>query len=98
LGIKGGEEFAGYTFMESLASGLPIVGTYCGGIPEIVGDDNILVTQANRKQLWKALDTYIANPELRSETGIKNRERARNIFDLSKQTRILEKVIKDRLL
>lgn len=94
LGVKGGEEFAGYTFMEALASGLPIVATQCGGIPEIVGNENYLIQQANKEQLVNALETYIANPSLRNETGKKNRKRAEQLFDLAKQTQKLETLIK----
>lgn len=94
LGIKGGEEFAGYTFMEALASGLPIVATHCGGIPEIVGTENTLIEQGNKVQLFSALDKLIQNPGLRKETGINNRNRAERLFDLSKQVQELEKLIK----
>lgn len=97
FGIKGGEEFAGYTFMEAMASGLPIVSTYCGGIPEIVGDKNTLITQGKKEDLFAALDKLIANASLREESGIRNRMRAKKLFDLHKQTQLLEKVIRDRL-
>jgi glycosyltransferase involved in cell wall biosynthesis len=97
MGVKGGEEFAGYTFMEALASGLPIVSTYCGGIPEIVGEDNALITQGSRRELFSELDKYIVNKTLRVETSLKNRERAEKLFDLSKQVSILEKTITMKL-
>lgn len=96
LGIKGGEEFAGYTFMEAFASGLPIVTTYCGGIPEIVGTENTLIDQGNKKQLYTELNKFIQSPELRQETGIKNRKRAEQLFDLSKQVELLENLIKTK--
>lgn len=97
FGVKGGEEFAGYTFMEAMASGLPIIATYCGGIPEIVGNKNSLITQGNRNELYKSLDTFIASKSLRQETGLQNRHRAENEFDIYEQTKKLEKIIKDRL-
>lgn len=97
FGIKGGEEFAGYTFMEALASGLPIVSSYCGGIPEIVGNDNFLTEQGNKEALYKTLNKLITNPSLRDEIGKKNRQRALSFFDLSTQTQKLEKLILEKL-
>lgn len=98
FGIKGGEEFAGYTFMEAMASGLPVVATYCGGIPEIIGTENRLLTQGDRQKLFEALDVLIAEHSLRKETGIKNRERVETMFDLKKQTKLLEDIIKNKLM
>ncbi len=97
FGIKGGEEFAGYTFMEAMACGLPIISTYCGGIPEIVGEDNYLLNQADKQSLFQTLDLLIRNKSLRNETGIKNRERAEALFDISKQTEKLERLILEKL-
>lgn len=98
FGVKGGEEFAGYTFMEALACGLPIVSTHCGGISEIVGPYNTLIMQNDKEQLFRSVDYYIANRHAREELGLKNRKRAELLFDLTKQTEQLESVIKDKLV
>jgi glycosyltransferase involved in cell wall biosynthesis len=97
FGIKGGEEFAGYTFMEAMATGLPVVSTYCGGIPEIVGSNNILITQGDRHALFSGLDRLIASKALRKEIGSQNKLTAGMFYDVSLQTKRLEKVIHEKL-
>lgn len=93
LGIKRWEEFVGYTFMEALASGLPIVATRCGGIPEIVGDDNFLTAQGNKQQLFQAIDRLVEDKPKRVALGIQNRKRAEKLFDLFRQVQLTEAVI-----
>jgi glycosyltransferase involved in cell wall biosynthesis len=88
-----GEEFFGYTLMEAMASGLPIVATRCGAIPENVGEGNLLVEQGDAEGLHQTLKELIADKELRFKIGQSNRERAENIFDLQKQIEQLEKAI-----
>ncbi|MFV1917771.1 MAG: glycosyltransferase, partial [Patescibacteria group bacterium] len=84
------EEFFGYTLMEAQASGLPIAATRCGGIPEEVGEDNLLVDQNDPKNLILALKTLIKDDKLRRELGRKNRKRAEKLFDLKKQVKKTE--------
>jgi glycosyltransferase involved in cell wall biosynthesis len=53
LGLKIWEEIFSYTLMEAQACGLPIVATKCGGIPEEIGSDNLLVKQNDIVGLYK---------------------------------------------
>lgn len=97
LGIKRWEEFVGYTFMEALATGLPIIATKCGGIPEVVGKNNTLVPQGNRTALFSALKELILDSQKRKIIGKENRERAVKLFDLEKQVKLTEEIILGRL-
>lgn len=93
FGIKRGEEFVGYTFMEAMASGLPIVTSDSGGIPEIVGEDNLIIHAGDRDGLNEALEKLIENEVKRTEIGNKNRKRAERLFDLKKQVNLTEETI-----
>ena len=93
FGVKFGEERFSYTLMEAQASGLPIVSTYCGGIPEEVGTQNLLVNQSNPEELYSALKKYINNRDLRINTGKFNRLRAEKYFDLKKQVQTTQEFL-----
>jgi glycosyltransferase involved in cell wall biosynthesis len=93
LGIKRIEEGFGLVFMEALGSGLPIVTNDCGGVPEVVGKDNILNKQGDKEGLLNSLLSLVNDEKAREDIGKKNRKRAEKIFDLEKQTRLTEKEI-----
>jgi glycosyltransferase involved in cell wall biosynthesis len=65
-------------FAEALASGLPIVGSTVGGIPELVehGKNGFLVPPREPRALAAAIRLLADHPELRSEIGRRNREHA----------------------
>jgi len=92
-GVKFGEEFFSYALLESMASGLPIVASRCGGIKEEIGKENLLIEQESREELYKALTSLVAEPARRRELGEKNRRRAEKLFDLGKQARKTEEAI-----
>jgi glycosyltransferase involved in cell wall biosynthesis len=68
-------ESFGTAFVEALASGLPIVGSTAGGIPELVehGRNGLLVTPGRPRELAHAISYLAADPKLRFETGRRNR-------------------------
>ena len=72
------EEAFGNVFAEALASGLPIVGSTVGGIPELVehGRNGFLVPPREPRALAAAIRLLADNPELRSEIGRRNRVHA----------------------
>jgi glycosyltransferase involved in cell wall biosynthesis len=82
------EEFFSYTLMEAMASGLSIIGSDSGGIPEEIGHPpngeagNIIIRQNNVGDLLNAME----------EVKVKNtnRVRAEKLFDLYQNTKILE--------
>jgi glycosyltransferase involved in cell wall biosynthesis len=72
------EEAFGNVFAEAMASGLPIVGSTAGGIPELVehGKNGYLVPPCEPRALAAAIRLLADNPDLRSEVGRRNRAQA----------------------
>jgi glycosyltransferase involved in cell wall biosynthesis len=71
-------ESFGNSFLEALASGLPIVGSEVGGIPELVehARNGMLVAPQRPRELAHAISYLAADPRLRSEMGRRNRGQA----------------------
>jgi glycosyltransferase involved in cell wall biosynthesis len=60
-----------------MSCGLPIIGTFVGGIPELVRHetDGILVKPASPDEIRESLLTMLNNPEKRIAMGIAARQR-----------------------
>jgi len=69
--------------LEAQSSGLPIVTTFSGGIPENIGGAGILVQPDDFYSLYVALKDYIINPKKREAYAKKARERAEKIHDIA---------------
>ena len=87
------EESFGFVLVEAMASGLPIVTNDCGAIKEIVGENNFINTQNDKKALKKSLLELINNSTERLILGRKNRLRVLKMFDMEKQVKKEEKEI-----
>jgi glycosyltransferase involved in cell wall biosynthesis len=72
------------SILEAMASGLPVVATDVGGIPELVvdGKTGYLVPPARPDLLARALDRLAGDPGLRSRMGAAARARARDEFSV----------------
>jgi glycosyltransferase involved in cell wall biosynthesis len=72
------EEAFGNVFAEAMASGLPIVGSTAGGIPELVehGRNGYLVPPREPRALAAAIRLLADNPDLRADIGRRNRAHA----------------------
>ena len=72
------EEAFGNVFAEAMASGLPVVGTTVGGIPELIehGKNGYLVPPREPRALAAAIRLLADNPDLRAEIGRRNRAQA----------------------
>ncbi len=77
-------EPAGMMNMEAMASGIPVITTLVGGIPELVKDAGILVDSDNVEATYNALVMLIENPSLREELSKKGRYRVEKKFDWDK--------------
>jgi len=91
------QEQYGYMLLEAQASGLPIVTTDAGSIPEVVGDAAIVVKQKNIKALTKALENFIKSPKIRAEYAEKARRRALDVHDSNKVAQKIAEVYKSLL-
>jgi glycosyltransferase involved in cell wall biosynthesis len=72
------EEAFGNVFAEALASGLPVVGSTVGGIPELVhhGQNGLLVPPRNPRALAAAIRHLADDPALRLQMSRRNRAQA----------------------
>jgi glycosyltransferase involved in cell wall biosynthesis len=82
----------GMALTEAMACGLPVVGSDCGSIPEVIGGEGLLVPPADPFALAEALGRLHDDPGLRSDLGRRARARAEQAFDARKMARILARV------
>lgn len=75
-------EATSITGLESMACGLPLIGTRVGGIPTLINDEQtgLLVDSHDPSGLAAAMDRLIADGDLRSTMGQAARQRAVNNF------------------
>ena len=86
-------------FLEAMATGLPLVGTRVGGLPEMIeeGGNGFLVSPRDPRGLADALIQILGNPELARRLGSRSRRRVESEFGLETMTRAYEDLF-ERLL
>jgi glycosyltransferase involved in cell wall biosynthesis len=77
---------------EALASGVPVVASRTGPIPEIVreGETGLFFEPNDARDLARALDRLLGDPALRRRMGQRGREDALERFSLPTMVRRLE--------
>ena len=75
------EEYFGMSIVEAMASGLPIISTKCGAIPEVINGCGLLVPPGDWKATYKVLLKLIRNKDLRKKYSFQTRKRAEKYFD-----------------
>ena len=77
------EQF-GRVLAEAMATGVPVIGSSSGAIPEVIGDAGLVVPERDARALADAIDTVLAQPDLRQQLIERGRQRAAERFDWSK--------------
>jgi glycosyltransferase involved in cell wall biosynthesis len=70
--------------LEAMSSGLPVIATRTGGIPDIIedGSNGILVEPRNSDQLYKAISRILTNEKLAEQLSLKARETIESRFSI----------------
>ncbi len=91
------EEQLPLSILEAMYTGLPVVGTTVGGVPECVepGRNGFLVRPGDRRALGEALGALIRDPALRRRMGEAGRETVRRRFSIQSQVAAIEAALQD---
>jgi len=82
VAVSSRAENAPLVILEAMASGIPVVATRVGGVPELVegGVSGLLVPPEDPRALAAAIDTLVRDPSLRSRLGHAGIERVATCF------------------
>jgi colanic acid/amylovoran biosynthesis glycosyltransferase len=88
----GGAEGMGLAQLEAAASGLPVVASRVGGIPEGVvdGETGFVVDEKSPEALADRIALLAGDSQLRRAMGVAGRRMVEERFDLARQTEVLE--------
>jgi colanic acid/amylovoran biosynthesis glycosyltransferase len=92
--LDGNREGVPNSILEAMATGLPSVATYHGGIPEAIedGKSGILVPESDPRAIAAALFKLADDPPLAKAIGVQGARVVRAHFDLERQIRRLEEI------
>jgi glycosyltransferase involved in cell wall biosynthesis len=88
---RGWLEQFGYVLPEALASGVPIITTRSGSIPEVTGEAALLMPPADFLAMARNMEKLLTNQDLRERLGRKGRERAEQQYDCRKNAQEIKK-------
>ena len=90
--VSGRVEGLGMVTLEAAATGLPVIGSALGGIPDVVedGETGFLVPERDPQALAARVLALLDDEALRRKLGAAARQRAARDFDITRQTAALE--------
>jgi colanic acid/amylovoran biosynthesis glycosyltransferase len=88
---EGGMDNLPTVIMEAMATGLPVISTAIGGIPEMVieGETGFLVPPRDAVALANVIEKLIRDPALAQKMGQAGHERAQKLFSIERNVREL---------
>jgi glycosyltransferase involved in cell wall biosynthesis len=84
LSTRWWQEQFGMVIVEAFASGIPVISTFSGSLPEVVDDAGILIQPNDPFSLYQSIKKLIQNEPLRLEFKEKGIKRARDKYDRAK--------------
>ncbi|RLG21215.1 hypothetical protein DRN74_03025 [Candidatus Micrarchaeota archaeon] len=87
----------GLVFTEAMSCETVPIGTFVGGIPEVIGEVGSLIPPKNEKAVAKEVIKYFSDKKLARREGKKGRKRAERYFDWEKITKRMESYYFDYL-
>jgi glycosyltransferase involved in cell wall biosynthesis len=73
------EQF-GRVIVEAMASGLPVIGSTCGAIPEVIADAGLVFTEGDPAALADAIKRMLADSALRERCAIQGKARVQENY------------------
>jgi len=99
IGPDGGMDNLPTVIMEAMATGLPVISTAIGGIPEMVveNETGVLVTAGDAGALAHAIEKVIADIPLTRHLCENGHKRACELFSIDKNVRSLIQIFEERV-
>jgi glycosyltransferase involved in cell wall biosynthesis len=87
------------SMLEAMASGLPVVATRVGAVPEVIEDkvNGILIDQGDPGALTRAIKQILQNPGMGQKLGRNNQEKVKERFDVHKGVDQLDSIYRELL-